>query len=149
MITSVRDVAVATFAIAGATSAALALAARLEGARAVQPLNATSHWLHGDRAACKTAADARYTGVGAATHIASSALWAGLFVWLRGIGRPRPVMFDAAAVTAAAAVVDYAVVPARLTPGWEHVVSKTSIAAAYAAMFAALVLTSADDDSWR
>ena len=45
-------------------------------------------------------------------------------------------------VLALAAFVDYVVVPKRLTPGWEKVVSPRSIALAYGAMAVALWATS-------
>jgi hypothetical protein len=138
---STRGIAIATLAVAGATAAALAVAARLEGMRAVQPLNATSHWLYGAAAAKSREISARHTAVGLATHVASSAFWAGLYGWLRGSGRPRPALIDAAGLTVTAAVADYVVAPARVTPGWELVVSRRSIAFAYAAMVAALVWT--------
>jgi hypothetical protein len=41
---------------------------------------------------------------------------------------------DALTASAAAAIVDYVFTPHRLTPGWELVVSKTSMAFAYVAM---------------
>src|SRR5829696_4182575 len=61
------------------SAAALAALARLERKGASQPVNATSHWLHGDQAATVREADLAHTGVGAATHHASALFWAAPF----------------------------------------------------------------------
>jgi hypothetical protein len=124
-----------------AMTAALSALARQERRGALQPINATSHWLHGERAGAVAQADAAYTAVGYATHHASAWFWALLFErWL--LAHPPPTTLalikDAAAMSAVAAVVDYALVPKRLTPGWETVLSKRAIAATYAVMAVAL-----------
>ena len=120
-----------------ATSAALALMSRAAGRPAVAPINATSHWVHGDKAARAPETDVSRTLVGFATHHAASFLWAYVFERLAGLrGRPgAPVLFrNAAAVAAVAAVVDYGIVPKRLTPGWELVLPKRSVATTYAVL---------------
>ncbi len=127
---------------ASATStAALALVARLEGRGALQPVNATSHWLNGQRAASVRRPDLRHTGVGYVTHHAATLFWAVLFE--RAIASRRPVgtlpmLRDAVVMSAFAAAVDYIATPKRFTPGWEFVLSKRAMAAAYAAMAAGL-----------
>jgi drug/metabolite transporter (DMT)-like permease len=68
-------------------------------------------------------------------------LWASVFQFLRRESPGRSPLTDAAGVTALAAVVDYAVVPKRLTPGWEKVVSPAAIALAYGAMMIGLIAT--------
>ena len=70
---------------AGALSstAMLAAVAHLEGQGAGQPLNATSHWLHGDQAARCRHLDLLHTGVGLGTHVAATMFWASLFeTWM-------------------------------------------------------------------
>ncbi len=130
--------------VASATStAALALVARLEGHGALQPVNATSHWLNGTAAATVARADLRHTALGYVTHHAATLFWAVLFE--RAIARRRtlhllPVLRDALAMSAFAAAVDYGATPKRFTPGWEFVLSKRAMAAAYAAMAAGLAL---------
>jgi hypothetical protein len=119
------------------STAALALLARREGKSAFQPTNATSHWLHGDRAASHREPDAAHTLVGYATHHASAQFWAVPFeAWLatRPPRTPAGLLRDACAMSAIAAAVDYGVTPKRLTPGWELVLSKRSMAATYGAM---------------
>lgn len=127
---------------ASATSlSALVLVARLEGKGALQPVNATSHWLHGPAAASVRRADLRHTAVGALTHHAATLFWAALFE--RAIARRRPVgplpmLCRALAMSAFAAAADYGATPRRFTPGWEFVLSKRAMAAAYVAMAAGL-----------
>jgi hypothetical protein len=116
---------------------ALAMLARAERKGGLQPLNSTSHWLHGERAGFVTQADGEHTLVGYATHHVSAWFWALLFErWL--VTRPaRPVLTlfrDGAIMAAIAAAVDYGMTPKRLTPGWETVLSKRAIATAYVAM---------------
>ncbi len=123
--------------LAAATSTlALAVVARLEGKGALQPVNATSHWLNGQAAASVTRADLRHTGVGILTHYAATLFWAVPFerVVARRSLRPLPMLCRALAMSAFAAAVDYGATPRRFTPGWEFVLSKRAMAAAYAAM---------------
>jgi len=72
-----------------------------------------------------------------ATHHASALFWAVPFeAWLAA--RPpctaARLLRDVCAMSAIAAVIDYGATPKRLTPGWELVLSKRSIAATYVAM---------------
>ncbi len=124
--------------IASATSTiALALLARMEGKGAFQPVNSTSHWRNGEQAASWRNADLAHTAVGYATHHAATVFWAVLFERWLGMRRPAaalPLVRDALAMSAVAAAVDYGATPKRFTPGWEFVLSKRSMAVAYAAM---------------
>jgi hypothetical protein len=76
--------AVITGSLASVVSTvSLAALAKLEGKHAAQPLNSTSHWLHGDNASRVGGVDAEHTGVGLATHHASALFWALPFeAWL-------------------------------------------------------------------
>ena len=134
----VRRITLASGIVAAASSAAgLALLARAEGKGALRPVNATSHWLNGDRAGAFEGADLVHTAVGYATHQAATLFWAAIFArWIAG-GLPLgmlPMLGRASAVSALAALVDYRATPRRLTPGWELVLSKGSMAGAYVAM---------------
>ena len=124
-----------------ASAAALALVARAEGKAAAQPLNATGHWLHGDRVARFRGLDAVHTGTGFATHLAATIFWAGFFEAWEGPSRRPGRLGRAAAVAALAAAVDYTITPHRFTPGWELVLSKRGMALAYAAMALGFVAT--------
>ena len=125
-----------------ASALTLAAASRREGHSAPRPLNATSHWLHGDSAAACEGADWRHTGVGYATHHTATMLWAAFFEALRTYSSrsdAAAVVRDAAIASTTAAIVDYTITPHRLTPGWELALSKRSMALAYAAMAAGFV----------
>ena len=116
------------------------LARRRTGHLASGP-NATSHVLWGESAGCCHEVDLRHTGVGAAIHHASGVFWAAGFEWLLATRRrPHPIV-AATAVTAAAYVVDYHVVPKRLTPGFELHLSGREMLGVYAALAAGLALT--------
>ncbi len=120
-----------------ASTVALGLLARSEGKTAFQPVNSTSHWLNGERAASVRGADVTHTAVGLATHQAATFFWAALFEWWiasRRPLRPLPMMGHALAMSAVAAAVDYGATPKRFTPGWEFVLAKRSMAVAYVAM---------------
>ena len=119
------------------STAALSFLARAEGKGALQPTNATSHWFHGDSAASHADADVAHTVVGYGTHHASALFWALPFhVWLET--QPSrsglELLRDASVMSAIAAAVDYGVVPRRLSPGWELVVSKRSMVVTYGAV---------------
>lgn len=128
-----------------ASTAALVLAARAEGKPAPRPTNATSHWLHGERAAAVEGVDLDHTAVGYATHHAATVFWALFYeAWLASRPRPPTALLGGALVlSGVAAAVDYGATPARFTPGWEFVLSKRSMAAAYLAMAAGLAVTAA------
>jgi hypothetical protein len=120
-----------------ALAAALALLAKRERKGALQPVNATSHWMHGDKAAKVRDANLSHTGVGLATHHAATTFWAFIFENWLATQRPRTPMLmlrDASAMTAVAAIVDYRLTPKRFTPGWENVLTPRSIGLAYVAM---------------
>src|SRR4051812_25952820 len=119
------------------STAVLAFLARREGKSALQPVNATAHWLKGPQAANRQTADAAHTLLGYTTHHASAVFWALPFqAWLAIRSRPSApeLLRDAAVMSAIAATVDYGVVSKRFTPGWELVLSKTSLVAAYGAL---------------
>lgn len=129
--------AVTTGTVAALVSAAaLAALAKSEGKGALQPLNATSHWIQGDAAAKIEQPSASHTLVGFGTHGLASVLWAAIFeAWLAK-NPPRSLgilLRDAFAMSGIAGVVDYGLTPHRFTPGWELALSKTSMLFAYVA----------------
>ena len=141
-----------TGSIASVTSTiALALAAKAERKGALQPINATSHWLHGPEAAAVTRADLTHTAVGYATHHTATIFWAALFDMRPRSQETAPrVIRNAAAMAAIAAGVDYLATPKRFTPGWELVLTKRSMAWTYVALAAGLALgVAASDRSGR
>lgn len=120
-----------------ASTAALGLLAKGDGKGVLQPINATSHWLHGDDGAKHGELDVEHTAIGFGTHKASALFWALPFeVWLaaRPPRSPFELLRDACAMSAIAAAVDYGATPKRFTPGWELVLSKRSLLATYGAL---------------
>lgn len=118
------------------SAAALAAAAKMEGKGALQPTNATSHWLNGDAAATVELPTTRHTLVGALTHVLAAIFWAAPFeAWLarNPPASPEALLRDAAAMAGIAVVVDYGATPRRFTPGWELVLSKGAMAMGYLA----------------
>lgn len=135
-----------------ASTAALALLARADGKGALQPTNATSHWLHGEQAGSFSRADVAHTLVGYGTHHASAVFWALPFeIWLASRPPRVPLLLlrDASVISMIAAAVDYGATPKRLTPGWELVLSKRSILATYGAMALGLTAGALITQQWR
>jgi hypothetical protein len=100
------------------------------------PTNATSHWLWRDEAFGVHVPTWRHTAIGYAIHHGTATFWAVLYAWLHGnrpAARTLPAALTGAAVASAVAcTVDYTLTPKRLTPGFEHHLSKTSMALVYA-----------------
>ena len=134
-------------AAAALSGLALAWRGRAETGSAAAPLNAPSQWLHGREALHEDGMTWRHTALGALVHGASSMLWAGLYELLRERRERRgsstgaaAALADAAAVTAVAAVVDFKLVPDRLSPGFQHRLSQPAVLLAYATFAAGLLL---------
>lgn len=138
---SFLNICISGTVVAVTTSAALAVLARLERRTAIQPVNSTSHWYWGDAAGRSRRLDVQHTVLGFVTHHGASLFWACTYELLRRHPRKRVAFGDAVAISALAAVIDYAVVPKRLTPGWEKVVSPSAIGTAYTVMAVALAIS--------
>jgi hypothetical protein len=83
---------------------------------------------------------AKHTLTGYAIHHASSLWWAACFeAWAAKSRRPAELAAKAAATAAVAYVVDYKVVPPRLSPGFEGKVGRLGMAAVYAAFAGGLL----------
>jgi hypothetical protein len=138
-----------------------AIASRLSGRENGAPLaalNAVSHWLYGPAAYAVDRPSLRHTLPGFVIHHASSLLWAALYQGLlrsvvdrdavegadRPVRRGRPGAADrwatAGVVTAIAAFTDLRLVPPRLSPGFEHRLSKTGVALVYLGFACGLAL---------
>ena len=121
--------AVLTGSVASVVSTtALAALANAEGKSAVRPTSSTIHWLNGRTAGNYEEIDFEHTGIGLGTHYASALFWALPFeAWL-AVYPPRTasgILRNTVAMAAVAGVVDYGIVPKRLTPGWELVLSRS------------------------
>jgi hypothetical protein len=113
-----------------ATTAVLASCGALECADAPGPINGPSQWIWGKQAAYQLGFSTRYTVTGYFIHHAMSIFWATLYEKLnrRSPARtPAKVLALATATSALACIVDYRLVPERLTPGFQKRLSRTSL----------------------
>ena len=121
------------------SAVALSWAGRREVHSIAAPLNAVSHWGWGRSALRMHGFSARHTALGYFIHHCASLWWAGLHAAAMqrrcNAGRPSIIVAGAAATSAVACVVDFKCTPERLTPGFEHHLSRRSLAGVYA-MFA-------------
>jgi hypothetical protein len=141
--------AIASGTISGLATATTAL---VEGKRETgsyyAPLNATSHIIWGDEAARQDSPSLKYTLTGFLLNHASTIFWALFYEKLFGRHSAKhdhpwdrrappslaePVL-GAAAVTTAAYVIDYHLIPERFTPGFEKRLSAKSLATIFAAL---------------
>ena len=123
---------------------ALAARGRSENSSALAPINAVSHWYWGNRATRVDGPSVKYTVPGYLTHHATSVFWAVLFEKIFGgalRGRPAPTLAASATTAAVACFVDYQLTPKRLTPGFEHRLSRSSLFLVYAMFAAGLAIT--------
>jgi hypothetical protein len=147
MQTHIRELvirAIGSGSAAGLASAAVASAGAMhKGHGPYAAMNAVTHCLWRD-ASWRRRPSAKYTGLGAAIHMGSAVFWGVLFEALceRGYRRSGGTSIaNAAATTAVVAyVVDYHVVPKRLTPGFESHLSKGSLGLTYVALGAGFAL---------
>jgi len=125
-------------------AAAVTVAAGVAGRRAAgsyaAPLNATSHVLWGAPAARHDRLSLKYTGTGAAANYGACLFWAlGYEALGQALGsgrrrRPLEALARGALVSATAYVVDYHLMPRRLTPGFELRLPGAALAAIFAAL---------------
>jgi hypothetical protein len=122
----------------------LAVAGVRQAGSAVAAINATSHWLWGDESLQAQKPTLRHTLIGYLTQHAASIFWATLYSWVYGHrdnAKQLPqALAGGVACSAVAYFVDYGLIPKRLTPGYEHRVSKGAMVAIYAALAAGFVL---------
>jgi hypothetical protein len=137
--------AAATGSIAGlATTLAVAFRGRREAGSGVAPINATSHVLWGDEAGAADAVDLKHTLPGLLINGGAGVFWALVYELLcERLPRRDRVAAAAggAAVAGAAYVVDYHLIPRRLSPGWELRLSPGSVALGFVALGVSLAVT--------
>ncbi len=128
---------------AALSGGSVAARSKADSGSAAAGINAPAHWLHGEESIRREDVSAKHTLVGAAVHTASAMLWAGLYEALQARRERRTVagaLVDAAGVAALAAVVDLKLVPERLTPGFQHRMSKESLWMVYGSFALGLAL---------
>jgi hypothetical protein len=132
---ALREGAIAGSAAGVASAAALALAGRRQDGAAAAPANATSQWLWGDRALREDRPSLRHTATGYLIHHGAAVFWGVLHAraWNGRAQRlrPGPALAGAAAASAVACLVDFKLTPHRLTPGFEHRLSRGALAVVY------------------
>jgi hypothetical protein len=120
-------------------------------------INAISHWIFGRHAYAVNDRSPLHSSLGLAIHETSSLFWGLLYEALLGnvrarrppealvAGRTGPTATDAIAaaaiVSALAAYTDFRLTPPRLTPGFEHLLSRSSVALVYVAVGFGLAAT--------
>lgn len=128
------------------STATLLASGKRETGSAVAPVNAASHWLWGDAALRADGVSWRHTGAGYVTQHLASVFWAVLYARVYG-HRPEAKRLPQAiaggiATSAVAAVVDYGLVPRRLTPGYENRLSTPAMVATFGSIAAGIALGS-------
>lgn len=103
--------------------------------------NATSQWFWPRSAPWRHALDLQHTATGFAIHHLCSVFWAAGYEAVRGNRRAAAVALPLAAATAGVAyLVDYKVVPPRLSPGFDQHLQGRDLVWVYAAFAAGLAL---------
>lgn len=120
------------------TTAAVTGLTKLNDGSGAAGLNAVSHILWGDEATSKDELSAKYTLIGGALNSAAVASWAAIHEMavdqFRLPRRLMPMLLSASLVSGVAYVVDYHVVPKRLTPGFEKRITPRAMAIVYGAL---------------
>ena len=116
---------------------ALALTAlgKKELNKSAAPMNGPSQWIWGKHAPYMNEFSMRYTVIGYLIHHAASIFWA---LWHQVLceriqvdDKKLHATATAVAITASAYAVDFHLIPKRLTPGFEHRLSKRSLILVY------------------
>jgi hypothetical protein len=86
--------------------------------------------------------DLAHGGTGAATNIAAGLFWGSLFGahLHRSRAKPAEILRDGVVLGAVAGLLDYGLLPRRLSPGWELALSGRSVVLSMAAMAGAAVV---------
>lgn len=136
------------------TSVGTTLSLLLQGhkqGRPYAPISAVSHILYGDKPMAEPNPNHKYSLAGAAVNTLAMASWAVLYETVVARLRRKSAvgaLAAGAAMSAAAYVVDYHVVPPRLTPGFEKVLDRRGMWTVYgvlAATFALAALAGRDE----
>lgn len=118
-----------------ASLAVLAFQGRKENGNPWGPVNAPGHWVWGDPALREDRPHPRYTLTALLVHQLAAGFWGVIHERFLGTpGRtksPACLAREAATTTAVAAVVDLAIVPHRLTPGFQERLSSRGLLAVY------------------
>jgi hypothetical protein len=120
-----------------ATTAAIAACGRQEDVSPWAPLNAISHIAWGDEAASHVSRSWKYSATGIGLNTSAMVLWGAVYACLASRATTRsasPALAAGIATAATAYMVDYHVVPERLTPGFEKRLSGRSLFVIFASL---------------
>jgi hypothetical protein len=131
--------------VAGAAViAAVMIAGRRDSGSAIAPINASSHVIWGDQAADVEDVTLRHTLPGVLINAGAAMWWALIFQKLFGSAVDRGglgrALLGGTATAGLAWLVDYKLMPRRLTPGWEKRISDKSLYGSLRTMGAGLGL---------
>jgi hypothetical protein len=132
---TMHDAWVSGSAASIASTICLLLAGKAELNRWAAPINGPSQWVWGRYAPYENRFSLQYTIVGYLIHHAASVFWAIMHEKLRqrmaGADAATAAIVPAAVTTTAAYIVDFHFTPKRLTPGFEHRLSKGTLLTVY------------------
>ncbi|MEK8090853.1 hypothetical protein [Thermithiobacillus plumbiphilus] len=141
---AMKDAAISGGFAAMAVNATTAVLGRAETGHALAPINAVSHVLWGDRAAEMDQASMKYTFNGLAINSGAAVFWATIYEKFFGEAADRRdlplALLGGGLVGGMAYVVDYHLVPERLTPGYDKRLSGKSMAVLYGALALGLTI---------
>lgn len=104
----------------------------------LQPVNTIAHVLLGSRAFYLREAHPLVTPVGILVHTLSMILWGMVFSVAAGRRRGASLWMGAVLFAVAVAAIDFLVLPARLSPGFETVLTRGEIIVVYALLAATM-----------
>ncbi|WP_263770386.1 hypothetical protein [Propionivibrio soli] len=134
--TALRDAAIVGSVASLTSLAAMSAHCRRENGSVWAAVNAPSHWIWGNPALGQHRPSVRYTVAGVLVHHLSSGFWALIHTQSLRPFEPGHSLgahvAGAGLITALAAAVDLAVVPHRLTPGFQHHLSAKALFGVYA-----------------
>ena len=122
--------------------AAVLFASRVQSGASAAALNGSAQSVRGRSATTLRRPSWRITGVALLVHHASSHFWAAVHEHPRVRAAMPDSTLRAALVAAAAGVVDYGILPHRLSPGYEGALDARGIAAVFGALAAGLAVGS-------
>lgn len=125
---------------AAATAGALVGFGWVRGAP-LQPLNTIAHVLLGSRAFYVRGLDPLVSLAGILVHMVSLVVWGVVFSLVVRASRGVWLWVGALAFTVLVAVFDFLILPARLSPGFETVLTRGEVIMVYAVMAAAIAVT--------